>query len=79
VVLRGAQQVVQVLDLRLDLAHEAEVLRHVGAPRRLLRLFEEHVTSGAAQVWPHALEVHVEVAQAGRERSEAGRQQAEKL
>eukprot|EP00964_Phaeocystis_antarctica_P077930 scaffold48431_cov64-Phaeocystis_antarctica.AAC.4 len=33
VVLLSAQQVVQVLDLRLDLAHEAEVLRHVGAPR----------------------------------------------
>eukprot|EP00964_Phaeocystis_antarctica_P086712 scaffold54941_cov67-Phaeocystis_antarctica.AAC.2 len=33
VVLLGAQQVVQVLDLRLDLAHEAEALCHVGAPR----------------------------------------------
>ena len=31
VVLHGAQQVVQVLDLHLDLAHEAEALRHVGA------------------------------------------------
>ena len=30
VVLHGAQQVVQVLDLLLNLAHEAEVLRHVG-------------------------------------------------
>eukprot|EP00964_Phaeocystis_antarctica_P138922 scaffold103608_cov72-Phaeocystis_antarctica.AAC.1 len=33
VVLLGAQQVVQVLYLRLDLAHEAEALCHVGAPR----------------------------------------------
>ena len=33
VVLLGAQQVVQVLHLRLDLAHESEALRHVGAPR----------------------------------------------
>ena len=32
VVLLGAQQVIQVLDLRLDLAHEAEALGHVGAP-----------------------------------------------
>ena len=32
VVLLGAQQVVQVLNLRLDLSHEAEALRHVGAP-----------------------------------------------
>ena len=47
-VLHGAQQVVQVLDLRLDPAHETEGLRHVGAPRRLLRLLEEHVTPGAA-------------------------------
>ena len=31
VVVLGAQQVIQVLDLRLDLAHEAEALRHVGA------------------------------------------------
>eukprot|EP00964_Phaeocystis_antarctica_P040803 scaffold23354_cov58-Phaeocystis_antarctica.AAC.1 len=54
VVLLGAQQVVQVLNLRLDLAHEAEALRHVDAPRRLLRLLEEHVASGAAQVGPHA-------------------------
>jgi methylmalonyl-CoA mutase N-terminal domain/subunit len=31
VVLHGAQQVVQVLHLHLDLAHETEALRHVGA------------------------------------------------
>eukprot|EP00964_Phaeocystis_antarctica_P065405 scaffold39466_cov62-Phaeocystis_antarctica.AAC.6 len=38
VVLLGAQQVVQVLDLRLDLVHEAEALRQVDVPRRLFRL-----------------------------------------
>ena len=48
VVLLGAQQVVQVLDLLFNLAHEAEALRHVGTPRRLLRLLEEHVASRAA-------------------------------
>ena len=48
VVLLGAQQVVQVLDLHLHLAHETEARRDIGVPRRLLRFIKEHVASGAA-------------------------------
>ena len=48
VVLLGAQQVVQVVDLRLDLAHKAEARRDIGVPRRLLCLLEEHVALRAA-------------------------------
>ena len=47
-VLLGAQQVVQVLDLCPDLAHEAETLSHIGAPQRLLCLLVEHVATRAA-------------------------------